>query len=182
MPLEITTHAGFCMGVKRAVTTALQEAENGKPLCTLGELTHNPQVVKLLKQKGAPAVESLEEIGGRTVLIRSHGVTEQTLETLRSIGASFMDCTCPFVDRLHQIVSEYSADGKPVILVGQKDHPEVQGTAGWCHGPVYILREEDEIACLPHIEEALAVVQTTFPPDKWERIAELLRQRIPESP
>ena len=179
MPLEITTHAGFCMGVKRAVATALQEAENGTALCTLGELTHNPQVVKLLKQKGAPAVESLEEIGGRTVLIRSHGVTEQSLETLRNMGASVMDCTCPFVDRLHQIVSQYSADGKPVILVGQRDHPEVQGTAGWCHGPVYILREEGEIAGLPHIEEALAVVQTTFPPDKWERMAELLSLRIP---
>ncbi len=179
MPLEITTHAGFCMGVKRAVATALQEAENGTALCTLGELTHNPQVVKLLKQKGAPAVESLEEIGGRTVLIRSHGVTEKSLETLRNMGASVMDCTCPFVDRLHQIVSQYSEDGKPVILVGQRDHPEVQGTAGWCHGPVYILREEGEIDGLPHIEEALAVVQTTFPPDKWERMAGLLSLRIP---
>jgi small subunit ribosomal protein S1 len=179
MPLEITTHAGFCMGVQRAVTTALHAAEDGKSLCTLGELTHNPQVVKLLQEKGAPAVDSLESIGGRTVLIRSHGVTEQTLEKLRTIGASIMDCTCPFVDKLHQIVSEYSEDGKPVILVGQRDHPEVQGTAGWCHGPVYILREEDEIAGLPPMEEALAVVQTTFPPEKWEQMAGLLRHRIP---
>jgi hypothetical protein len=88
MPLEITTHAGFCMGVQRAVTTALRETEAGKSLCTLGELTHNPQVVNLLKQKGASSVDSLEAIGGRTVLIRSHGITEQTLEKLRSMGTS----------------------------------------------------------------------------------------------
>ncbi len=178
MPLEITTHAGFCMGVQRAVTTALRAAEEGKPLCTLGELTHNPQVVALLKEKGAPAVDTLEAIGGRTVLIRSHGVTPQTLQTLGDTSIPIMDCTCPFVDKLHQIVSEYSAGGKPVILVGQHDHPEVRGTAGWCHGPVYILKEEAEIAGLPPMEEALVVVQTTFPPDKWERIAGLLRQRI----
>ncbi len=179
MPLEITAHAGFCMGVQRAVTTALRAAEEGKDLCTLGELTHNPQVVGLLKEKGAPAVDTLDNIGGRTVLIRSHGVTPKTLETLNGMGTPVMDCTCPFVDKLHQVVSEYSAGGKPVVLVGQKDHPEVQGTAGWCHGPVYILREEDEIDSLPPMEEALAVVQTTFPPDKWERMAGLLTKRIP---
>ncbi len=179
MPLEITAHAGFCMGVQRAVTTALDAAGEGKNLCTLGELTHNPQVVALLNQKGAPAVHALEKIDGRTVLIRSHGVTPQTLESLRGMGASIMDCTCPFVDKLHQIVSEYSTGGKPVVLVGQKDHPEVQGTAGWCHGPVYILRDDTELDGLPTMEEALAVVQTTFPPDKWERMIELLQKRIP---
>ncbi len=179
MPLEITAHAGFCMGVQRAVTTALDAAGEGKNLCTLGELTHNPQVVALLNQKGAPAVHALEKIDGRTVLIRSHGVTPQTLESLRGMGASIMDCTCPFVDKLHQIVSEYSTGGKPVVLVGQKDHPEVQGTAGWCHGPVYILRDDTELDGLPPMEEALAVVQTTFPPDKWERMIELLQKRIP---
>ena len=179
MPLEITAHAGFCMGVQRAVTTALRAAEEGKALCTLGELTHNPQVVRLLREKGAPAVDTLEKIGGRTVLVRSHGVTPQILKALGDMAVPVMDCTCPFVEKLHQIVAEYSAEGKPVILVGQRDHPEVQGTAGWCRGPVYILREEAEIEGLPPLTEALAVVQTTFPPEKWERLAELLRERIP---
>ena len=179
MPLEITTHAGFCMGVQRAVTAALKAAEDGKALCTLGELTHNPQVVALLKDKGAPAIESLDDADGRMVLIRSHGVAPDILESLSQKGTQVIDCTCPFVDKLHRVVSDYSADGKPVIMVGQYDHPEVQGTAGWCKGPVYILRDESEVDSLLHLEEALVVVQTTFPPDRWERIAELLRRRIP---
>jgi 4-hydroxy-3-methylbut-2-enyl diphosphate reductase len=179
MPLEITEHAGFCMGVQRAVDAALRAAEEGGPLCTLGELTHNPQVVELLKAKGVPSVDDLADIGGRKVIVRSHGVTPKTLDLLYGQGVTFMDCTCPFVDRMHRIVKEYSAQGKPVVLVGQRDHPEVQGTAGWCQGPVYILREEEEIAALPPLDEALAVVQTTFPPDKWERMADLLKERIP---
>ncbi len=179
MPLEITAHAGFCMGVRRAVNTALKEAGEGKPLCTLGDLTHNPQVVALLHEKGAPAVHDLTEIAGRGVLIRSHGVTPETMEALGELGVSVMDCTCPFVEKLHQAVAQYSEDGKPVILVGQKDHPEVTGTAGWCRGPVYIVKEEAEIDTLPSMEEALAVVQTTFPPEKWERIVHKLRLAVP---
>ena len=179
MPLEITAHAGFCMGVRRAVDAALKAAEDGKPLSTLGELTHNPQVVALLAEKGAPAVSGVDAVGGREVLIRSHGVTPQIMHDLKDMGVSVMDCTCPFVEKLHQMVTRYSAGGKPVILVGQKDHPEVTGTAGWCKGPVYILKEEAEVGGLPPMEEALAVVQTTFPPEEWERIANKLRAAIP---
>ena len=179
MPLEITAHAGFCMGVSRAVKSALDAAGAGKQLCTLGELIHNPQVVEILKEKGAPSIDAISEAGGRTVLIRSHGVTPDTLQTLRGMGSDVIDCTCPFVDKLHHVVKAYSADGKPVILVGQPDHPEVAGTAGWCNGPVFILKDESQVQTLPPMQEALAVVQTTFPPEKWEMIASLLKQRIP---
>ncbi len=179
MPLEITAHAGFCMGVSRAVKSALNSAGAGKQLCTLGELIHNPQVVEILKEKGVPSIESISEADGRTVLIRSHGVTPKTIQTLRETGSDIIDCTCPFVDKLHHAVSAYSAEGKPVILVGQPDHPEVSGTAGWCNGPVFILKDEMAVETLPPMDEALAVVQTTFPPEKWEAITELLRKRIP---
>lgn len=75
MPLEIAAHAGFCMGVRRAVKAAMQVAETGEKACTLGELIHNPQVVDMLSAKGIPPVKTVEEAAGRKVLIRSHGVS-----------------------------------------------------------------------------------------------------------
>lgn len=179
MPFEITGHAGFCMGVSQAVKTALQVAQTGKPVCTLGELIHNPQVVALCSEKGAPPVDTLDQVGERMVLIRSHGVSPQVLKECQDRGISVMDCTCPFVNKLHQIVADYSKNGRPVVLVGQTSHPEVQGTAGWCQGPVYILKEESQVEELPPLDEALAVVQTTFSPEKWEHILALLKKRIP---
>lgn len=123
MPLEIAAHAGFCMGVKRAVTAAERTAASGVPSCTLGELIHNPQVVDELSRCGIPPISTVEEAAGRQVLIRSHGVTPQVLEKLRQNGCVVQDLTCPFVDRLHRIVAEKSAGGIPIILVGEKEHP-----------------------------------------------------------
>jgi len=180
MPLEIAKHAGFCMGVRRAVDAALEAAGTGEEVCTLGELIHNPQVVQMLKEKGVPTVNSLEEVAGGTVLIRSHGVSPQVLFECTVRGLKVLDCTCPFVAKLHQIVFDYSKNGRPVVLAGQKDHPEVQGTAGWCQGPVYVVKDSEDIAKLPPLKEALAVAQTTFEPETWKLLQEELKARIPD--
>ena len=173
MQLEVAAHAGFCMGVRRAVNAAWNVAESGRPACTLGELIHNPQVVKALDERGIPAVNTPEETAGRLVLIRSHGVSPDVLEQLRNAGCDILDLTCPFVDRLHRTVAEYSTDGTPVILVGERDHPEVQGTAGWAKGPVFVVASPEDAQELPEMEKALACVQTTFPMDRWLAVLEV---------
>ena len=178
MQLEVAAHAGFCMGVRRAVNAAWNVAESGRPACTLGELIHNPQVVKALDERGIPAVNTPEETAGRLVLIRSHGVSPDVLEQLRNAGCDILDLTCPFVDRLHRTVAEYSTDGTPVILVGERDHPEVQGTAGWAKGPVFVVASPEDAQELPEMEKALACVQTTFPMDRWLAVLEVLRRKV----
>ena len=178
MPLEVAAHAGFCMGVKRAVTAAEQTADSGVPACTLGELIHNPQVVEGLRRKGVPPVASPEEAGGRLVLIRSHGVAPKVLEELEARGCRVQDLTCPFVDRLHRIIAERSADGTPIILVGEKDHPEVKGSAGWARSAVYVVASPEEALALPELDHAFACAQTTFPPDRWRSVVEAIRQRV----
>ena len=178
MQLEVAAHAGFCMGVRRAVDAAWKVAESGRPACTLGELIHNPQVVKALDEQGIPTVNTPEEAAGRLVLIRSHGVSPDVLEQLRNAGCDILDLTCPFVDRLHRTVAEYSTDGTPVILVGERDHPEVQGTAGWAKGPVYVVASPEDAQQVPDMESALACVQTTFPKDRWLAILEVLRRKV----
>ena len=85
------------------------------PSCTLGALIHNPTVVDMLAANGVPAIASPEDAQGRQVLIRSHGVSPDVLEDLRERGCTVLDLTCPFVDRLHRIVAEGTADGTPVI-------------------------------------------------------------------
>ena len=136
MPLEVAAHAGFCMGVRRAVEAAMQVAGTDVPSCTLGALIHNPTVVHMLAEHGVPAISSPDEADGRQVLIRSHGVSPDVIEQLRERGCSVLDLTCPFVDRLHRIVAQGTADGTPVIMVGEREHPEVKGTCGWARGDV----------------------------------------------
>ena len=180
MPLEVAAHAGFCMGVRRAVEAAEGVANAGEPSCTLGELIHNPHVVERLRSLGVPPIASPEEAQGRQVLIRSHGVTPQVLGDLERAGCRIMDLTCPFVDRLHRIVHEETGPDCPVVLVGEREHPEVRGTAGWAQGPVYVVATPEEALQLPAMPRALAVTQTTFPPERWEAVTAVLRQRIPE--
>ncbi len=182
MPLEIAAHAGFCMGVKRAVEAAMEAAAQADGqavgICTLGELIHNPEVVKRLAEQGIPPIDSVAEARGRKVLIRSHGVSPDVIESLHQAGSEVLDLTCPFVDRLHRIVAAESRDGTPVILVGEKDHPEVIGTAGWANGPVYVVASVGEAHALPKLDRAFACAQTTFPPDKWRQILLVLREKV----
>ncbi|MBR4459349.1 MAG: bifunctional 4-hydroxy-3-methylbut-2-enyl diphosphate reductase/30S ribosomal protein S1 [Clostridia bacterium] len=180
MPLEIAPHAGFCMGVRRAVEAAERIADEGTPACTLGELIHNPQVVESLRSRGVPPIASPSEAQGRRVLIRSHGVGLQTLAALEAAGCEVVDLTCPFVSRLHRIAREASEQGRTVIVVGEARHPEVQGTVGWITGEAAVVATEEEAAALPPIESATVCAQTTFPPSRWDGIVAVLRAKIPD--
>ena len=178
MTVEIAEHAGFCMGVRRAVEAAEAAAGDGIASCTLGELIHNPSVVRKLAEKGIEAIHDPAEAGGRRVLIRSHGVSPQTLSELKDAGCGIMDLTCPFVARLHQVVDEGTRDGTPVILVGEKEHPEIRGTAGWANGPVYTAASPEEAEKLPPLPKAIAVAQTTFQPAAWNKVLQVLQTKV----
>lgn len=178
MPILVAKHAGFCMGVRRAVVKAMEAAEAGQGIETIGELVHNPEVIKRLEASGVRAVVSPEQAQGQTVIIRSHGVAPAMYRAVARCGRSAIDLTCPFVQRLHDIVAQYSENGRTVILVGEKDHPEVVGTIGWCKGPVYTVDSLAEAEALPQMAEALAVSQTTLPHESWEAILPVLRGKV----
>ena len=180
MPVQIARHAGFCMGVRRAVREAFKAAETELDIVSIGELVHNPGVIRRLREKGIRAVDDLAEADGKTVLIRSHGVAPQALAELSQRCRKMIDLTCPYVARLHEIVERYSNGGAPVILVGQRDHPEVVGTIGWCKGPVHTVHDVRGAKELPRLPGALAVAQTTLPHERWEAILPILRERVRE--
>ncbi len=178
MPIRTAKHAGFCMGVKRAVDEAMQASKQFGVIATIGELVHNPQVIRQLKAQGIHAVENPAEAAGQPVIIRSHGVAPGIYEELAALNCRTLDLTCPFVQRLHETVGRYSRGGLPVILVGQRDHPEVTGTIGWCRGEVYTVSDVLQAEALPEMDEALAVAQTTFPHEAWESILPVVRRKV----
>ena len=180
MPIEVAAHAGFCMGVRRAVEEATKIARSGIPSCTLGELAHNPTVVDTLRSMGVPPVHDAQEAHDIQVLIRSHGVSPDVLETLERNGCTIVDLTCPFVAKLHSIVAEGTKDGTPVIMVGEREHPEVKGTCGWANGPVYVVATPEEAELLPEMPRAVAAAQTTYPPERWEEIVSVIRRKVGE--
>ena len=170
MPITVARHAGFCMGVRHAVDGAVNAAQEGKEIVSFGELAHNPEVIERLASIGVSVIHTVEEAKGRVVLIRSHGVSPEVTKQLTEAATEVIDLTCPFVARLHDFVARYSADGSPVILVGQSDHPEVIGTIGCAQGSVYTVHDAEEAKNLPRMQRALAVSQTTFPHERWEEI------------
>ena len=178
MPISVARHAGFCMGVQRAVDGAMKAAGAGKRIVSFGELAHNPEVIQKLRSVGIEVIQNVEEARGQVVLIRSHGVSPDVTRRLNQVASQVIDLTCPFVARLHKVVEQYSADGSPVILIGQSDHPEVVGTIGYGHGPVYTVHDAAQAAALPHLSRALAVSQTTFPHERWEEILPILHSRV----
>ncbi len=178
MPITVARHAGFCMGVRRAVDGAVKAAQEGKQIVSFGELAHNPEVIGRLSSMGISVIRSVEETRGRVALIRSHGVSPEVTAALKRTADEVIDLTCPFVARLHDFVARYSRDGLPVILVGQSDHPEVVGTIGFANGPVYTVHDREEAQGIPLLDRALAVSQTTFPNERWEEILPVLRSRV----
>lgn len=184
MPLYVAPSAGFCMGVKNAVTKARDIAsaciEEELPCFSLGELIHNHFVVEKLSEGGLKVAQSIDEAMGCALIIRSHGVSEAVLEEAKSKARAVYDLTCPFVKRLHDVVKSYSSGGKPIIIIGDEKHPEIIGTAGWCEGEVYILNSLEEVKSLPEqAENALVVCQTTLQPSKWDEIIAEIRKRFP---
>ncbi len=185
MPVEVARHAGFCSGVRSAVNQALQTARDCRQknlACrSLGPLINNPDAVKALEEEGLVAVEHPEDAKGCVLIIRSHGVTEKIFKEAVALAHEVIDCTCPFVKRLHQTVENYSKDGLPIVLIGDKKHPEVVGTAGWCKGDVYLVETDEDVQALPPVcKDALVVSQTTFRLKTFERLVKHLKQRFPD--
>ena len=112
MSIRVAESAGFCFGVNRAVELVEQAVATGKPVCTLGPIIHNRHAVSRFHEMGVQVIETPEEAqSGQTVVIRSHGVTRAVQEALEARGAIVVDATCPFVKRIHGIVSREKQRG-----------------------------------------------------------------------
>ena len=171
--------AGFCMGVRRAVSLVEEELSRGKRIYTLGPIIHNRQVLEKLRRAGVTVAEGPVEISEDcTLVIRAHGVEPETEQELKARGVSLVDGTCPKVKRSHRTIEEYSRQGYFVVILGDKDHGEVKGLAGRapCHRVVSTPEEAQDLN-LP--EKTLFICQTTVKQGEFDRIKEILLAKNP---
>ncbi len=134
MSIRVAKSAGFCFGVNRAVELVENAARSQSGVCTLGPIIHNRHAVAHFEAMGVGVIQKPEEAKqGQTVVIRSHGVTKAVYDALEKQGANIIDATCPFVKRIHQLVSAAGEEGRLPVIIGTRSHPEVEGIAGWCN-------------------------------------------------
>ena len=175
MKVELAKSAGFCFGVEKAVNTVYEEAKKGNDIVyTLGPIIHNEEVVKNMKKRGVEAVkiEDLASLPKGTVIIRSHGVSREIFNFVKRSGHRVVDATCPFVKKIHAIVSVQSGKGKTVVIIGNPEHPEVMGIRGWGDENTYAVENIEQFINLElkKDEEIIIAAQTTFNHKKFQEI------------
>ena len=178
--IEVAKTAGFCFGVNRAVEMTYKLVESGKKVSTFGPLIHNPVVIEDLEKKGVRVIDSpMEALPGTTVVVRTHGVGASVYRSLEATGADICDATCPFVKKIHKIVEKHSEQGDRIIIIGNPDHPEVQGIRGWAKSPVSVIRnvEEAESFSCPADQKICIVAQTTFNYNKFKELVEIIEKK-----
>lgn len=173
--------AGFCFGVHRAVDT-VYERTGMENVYTYGPIIHNDEVVKDLESKGVKAISDVAQLDGidnATVIIRSHGVSKNVYESIKTKNYEVVDATCPFVLKIHRIVEQESKAGKQIVIIGNEKHPEVEGIKGWSVSPVYIVDsiEKAQNLELDRAKEVVVVSQTTFNYNKFQELVEIIKKK-----
>lgn len=169
---------GFCYGVKRAVRMAKESARPDRVTRTLGPIIHNPQVVAQLAKEGIGKVEALDEVkDGGGVIIRSHGVGPQIYAEAKARGIPLTDATCPHVKRAQSAAEELAQEGRFVVIVGEKRHPEVKSIFEWSGEKAAVVESEAEAKAITFHARLGIVAQTTFSGEKFRRIAHTLLEK-----
>jgi len=182
MIITVATSAGFCFGVKRAIKIALATVEKSGNVEMLGDIVHNEQVVQNIEAAGILKVDALESGTGKILLIRSHGAPESVYQEARRLGYRIVDATCPMVKEIHTIVRERYAQGFSIIIIGDKDHDEVQGILGQIGYDALVIENADAVplGAVQTMDRAAVVVQSTQALANVQAILAVLERHIPE--
>jgi 4-hydroxy-3-methylbut-2-enyl diphosphate reductase len=174
---------GFCAGVDRAIEIVERALElHGAPIYVRHEVVHNKYVVDDLRTKGAVFVEDLADVpAGSTVVFSAHGVSQAVRQEAGSRGLAVFDATCPLVTKVHVEVSRMREQGREIVMIGHRGHPEVEGTMGQSEGGIYLVETPEDVATLVVRDESnLAyVTQTTLSVDDCAGIIAALKARFP---
>jgi 4-hydroxy-3-methylbut-2-enyl diphosphate reductase len=178
MRVQVARYAGVCYGVERALKLAEQAASQGSAVHTLGPLIHNPQAVQALQAKGVLVADSLEGVESGTLVIRSHGVAPKTIEEAAAKGLDVVDATCPHVSKAHEAARMLKDQGYSIVVVGEADHPEVEGIMAHADGEALVV---ESAAALPDTlpsRRVGVVVQTT---QSLSRLTEVVDALLPRT-
>ena len=158
MKLLFAKECGFCFGVKNAV----EIAEKSGNAYTYGQIIHNEFVTEKLRKAGVKAIEDINLLNeSDTLILRSHGAPRAIYEQARQKGIKLIDATCPFVKKIHKIVSDMSAKGYHIVIAGKASHPEVMGIQGWCDSSSVVDEHSD-------LNEFLAYGKICLVAQRWK--------------
>jgi len=184
MPIILANPRGFCAGVERAIAIVERALEQfGAPIYVRHEVVHNKFVVEGLRARGAIFIEALTDVPqGSTLIFSAHGVPKSVRDEAAERGLRIFDATCPLVTKVHVEVSKMRAEGREIIMIGHKGHPEVEGTMGQSAGGMYLVETVEDVAKLevPNPSLLAYVTQTTLSVDDAATIVNALRAKFPE--
>ena len=180
--IKLAKTAGFCFGVNRAVNLVYKLVDDGEKVCTLGPIIHNQQLVEDLKSKGVNDISSPDACAdGYKIVIRTHGIEKETLSDISNRGLEYIDATCPFVLKIHRIVSE-AEQGTVTLIAGDSNHPEVKGIRSFCVGSSHVFKNHEELAeiidkyKIASEKTVICVSQTTFSTEEWKKCEKILKK------
>jgi len=180
MKVLVAEKCGFCPGVRNAINLAKKTLAEQKKVYSLGPIIHNEEVVRQLSQAGLKTVESVDQIPGGIVLIRSHGATQNELEALESKGLNIIDATCVLVKRVQKIAHQLQEEGYHVVVIGDKKHPEVKAVVGSAD-EVDVVAGESDLDKISKYKKLGVICQTTQSPDFFaEMIGQIGRLEFSE--
>ena len=184
MEILLANPRGFCAGVERAIAIVERALEKfGAPIYVRHEVVHNKFVCDDLRAKGAVFVEELDEVpAGATVIFSAHGVSKAVRADAEARGLKVFDATCPLVTKVHVEVGKMRKEGREVVMIGHKGHPEVEGTMGQSEGGMYLVESPEDVASLNLVNSGSLsfVTQTTLSVDDASRVIDSLKERFPE--
>jgi 4-hydroxy-3-methylbut-2-enyl diphosphate reductase len=186
MAIKLAKTAGFCMGVKRAVDIVLDIAQKSpnRRIYTYGPLIHNPQTIALLKKRGIYPIEHIDDIepsSDTILIIRAHGISPEERKVIRDRGVTIVDATCPKVAHVQSIIRKHTTRDYTTVIIGDREHPEVNGLLGYAGKQGVVLSHEDEVEKLPASERICVVAQTTQNMDEYFRIVARILARFPKA-
>jgi len=182
MEIFVADKAGFCFGVSRAVKIAYDNTGKDKDVCTYGMLIHNNDVISDLIKNGIKCIENINDIPeNSSVIIRAHGISEAEYKFLEDKGVNIIDATCPYVKKIHNIVKNEHSSGREIIIIGDKNHPEVKGINGWCGGNALVVYNDEDLDIILSKEDktpVAVVAQTTIRRDVFEKFEKILKKHF----
>lgn len=178
MKVILARNLGFCFGVKNSIDITNEKLDNKEVVFSYGPPIHNRQVINKLKEKGLIIIENLDDFKSGRLVIRSHGVPKDVYCKLDREDIELIDTTCPNVKRIHEIVNDYYNDGYQIIIIGDKNHPEIKGINGWCSNNAIIINTIEEINSLPNLNKVCVVGQTTMTEEKFNYFTNLIKEKL----
>ncbi|NQT65017.1 MAG: 4-hydroxy-3-methylbut-2-enyl diphosphate reductase [FCB group bacterium] len=176
MNVRIAKNSGFCFGVKRAIKVALTTSKGNHEIVTLGPIIHNPQMVAKLESEKIFKVDKIEQIKGRPTIIRSHGIKKEILDDLKKNNIEIINATCPYVSKTQDYAKSLSEDGYDLIILGDRNHPEVKALRSYVDKEVMIVANADELAD-KQFKKVGIISQTTR---RVEDLQELVTRLVPK--